>query len=151
MYRLAVDPDAFERLRADPSLVPDAVEESLRLDPPTLMQGRRTVAECTVAHTDIEVGERVILGLASANRDDDVFDDPDRFVVGRSNVAQHVAFGGGAHFCPGAPLARLEARVAVTTFLSRIVSMSLVSGFRWEKWQVHWANGPRSLPVVLQR
>lgn len=148
LHRLAEDPDAARRLRDDPSLVPTAVEESLRLDPPTLMQGRRTVAATMTAGGEpIAAGERVVLGLASANRDERVFEEPDRFRVDRPNADEHVSFGGGAHFCPGAPLARLEARVAVAVFLERVDELRLTPGFRWEKWPVHWANGPSSLPV----
>jgi hypothetical protein len=104
-----------------------------------------------VAGTTIEAGERVILGLASANRTEEVFDDADDFRADRANADRHVAFGGGAHFCPGAPLARLEGRVAISTFLRRIPEASLVPGYVREKWQINWANGPRSLPVRLGR
>ena len=102
-----------------------------------------------MAGTTIEAGERVILGLASANRTEEVFDAADEFRVERANADRHVAFGGGAHFCPGAPLARLEGRVAISTFLRRIPEASLVPGYVREKWQINWANGPRSLPVRL--
>jgi cytochrome P450 len=151
LYRLVADPDQYRAVRDDPELIPNTVEESLRLDSPTLWQGRRAVTECTVAGTTIEAGERVILGLASANRTEEVFDDADDFRVDRANADRHVAFGGGAHFCPGAPLARLEGRVAVSTFLRRIPEASLVPGYVREKWQINWANGPRSLPVRLGR
>jgi cytochrome P450 len=151
LYRLIADPDAYRTVREDSGLVPRAVEESLRLDSPVLWQGRRAVAGCTVAGTTIEAGERVILGLASANRTEEVFDDADQFKVDRPNAERHVAFGGGVHFCPGAPLARLEGRVALTTFLRRVPEVSLVPGYVREKWQINWANGPRSLPVRLGR
>jgi cytochrome P450 len=151
LYRLVADPDAYRTVREDPGLIPRAVEESLRLDSPTLWQGRRAVTECTVAGTTIAAGERVILGLASANRTEEVFDGADEFRADRANADRHVAFGGGAHFCPGAPLARLEGRVAVSTFLRRIPEASLVPGYVREKWQINWANGPRSLPVRLGR
>ncbi len=113
---LSEHPDELARLRDDPSLVPLAVEEVLRFDGPANVNAR-------VAHEPIDVGGVVIPEgnlvfnmLGAANRDPSVFEDPDRFDVGRS-PNPHVTFGGGPHFCVGAPLARLEARVALEKWL----------------------------------
>jgi cytochrome P450 len=142
-------PDLYQRVQADPSVVALAVEESLRLDSPTMMQGRRLVTDCQVGEAELQAGDRVVLGLASANRDEKVFERSEEFDIERPNLDDHVAFGGGAHFCPGAPLARLEGRVAVTTFLARVASASLRPGFQCRKWPIHWANGPQELPITV--
>ena len=94
-------------------------------------------------------GEKIVFGVASANRDERVHDAPDEFRLDRPNFRDHVAFGGGPHICPGASLARLEARVALDTFLDRVGSATPDTGWSPRKTPVFWANGPVDLPVAL--
>lgn len=110
---LARDPALHARLRADPALLPGAVEEFLRLYSPYRGFARTAVHDSDIGGREIPAGAAVALTYASANRDPAVFDDPDRFVIDRPNIHDHLAFGRGPHFCAGAHLARLELRVAL--------------------------------------
>ena len=92
---------------------------------------------------------KVAFGLASANRDERVYDAPDEFRLDRPSMRDHLAFGGGPHVCPGASLARLEGRIALEVFLDRVACARLADGFVREAVPVFWANGPRTLPVEL--
>jgi hypothetical protein len=124
-------PDELAKLRADPALLPPAVEECLRFDGPILLTVR-------IAHADIPVGGRVIpkdamifVMLGAANRDPAVFPEPDRFDVART-PNPHIAFGGGTHLCLGAHLAREEARVAIGEFARRVAAPELdEDGIEW--------------------
>jgi cytochrome P450 len=111
-------PDVLAQLRADPALVPTAVDELLRFDSPVQFTARTTLAPVEVAGTMIPAEQRVIVLLASANHDSDVFVDAGRLVPNRS-PNPHLSFGGGIHFCLGAPLARLEARIAFAKLVER--------------------------------
>ena len=146
---VAVDADLFARLRTDPALTPMAVEESLRHDSPIHILIRNCRRDTSVRGVDICPGAKVVFGVASANRDERFYDEPDRFQLGRPDPRQHVAFGGGPHVCPGASLARMEARIAVEVFVDRVESVSVVPGWQWQKVPVFWANGPSTLPVRL--
>lgn len=111
-------PAALEALRADPALVADAVEEMLRYDGPLLTATERWASETMeLGGVTIEKGDLVLAGLASANRDPRQFEAPDRFDV-RRRPNPHLSFGKGVHFCLGAPLARLEGRIAFETLLN---------------------------------
>ena len=85
---------------------------------------------------------KALLSLSSANRDDSVFEGPDEFRLGRSNGVSHLAFGGGPHVCPGAALARLEARVATDVLVERVHRIELDPNWRYRAVPVFWANGP---------
>ncbi|RJL27220.1 cytochrome P450 [Bailinhaonella thermotolerans] len=115
---LARHPAEQARLRADPALIPSAVEEFLRYDTPTQVTGRIVVEPLEIAGQPVRPGRVVLLLLASANRDPRRFPEPDRLDVGRA-PNPHVAFGGGAHYCLGAALARLEAAAAFAALLRR--------------------------------
>ena len=104
-----------------------AIEEALRVYSPTQFMVRRCVAPIEIDGQPLAAGDQVFIGLASANRDESLFPDPDRFDVDRANAAEHVAFGAGPHVCPGASLARLEAGIAVGAFLDRFERAELVS------------------------
>jgi cytochrome P450 len=150
-HTMAADPALFARLQAEPDLVPLAVEESLRHDSPVHMLMRNCVRDTVMGDVTIEAGEKVVFGLSSANRDEGHYDDPDSFRLDRPDPRGHVAFGGGPHVCPGASLARLEARVVLEELCARVGSITLEPGYEFQKVPVFWANGPAKLPVRLTR
>ena len=150
LWMLASDADLFGRLQADPELIPTAVEESLRHDPPVQFLMRTCTAETAVEGQQICPADKVAFGIASANRDETVFDDPHSFRLDRPDPRNHLGFGGGPHICPGATLARLEARVAVSVFLDRVAAARLAPDQGYEKVPVFWARGPRELRVGLE-
>lgn len=117
-FLLAAHPDQRALLAADPGLIPDAVEEVLRYEPPSPVQGRWTTTDVTLHGTVIPADAKVLLLTGSAGRDERAYPDPDRFDV-RRRASLHLSFGYGAHFCLGAALARLEARVALEELLKR--------------------------------
>jgi len=150
IYRLITTPGWYARVRRDRDLVVPAIEESLRLDPPVLMRAVTCVQDVTGCDAAvIPSGTRVIISIAAANRDPAVFVDADAFAPDRARPA-HLAFGGGAHFCPGAQLARLEAAVSLDVFLDRVAAPTIEGTWAPRKVPVFWANGPRSLPVALR-
>ncbi|HZP27352.1 MAG TPA: cytochrome P450 [Acidimicrobiia bacterium] len=150
LWTVARDRALFERLRADPELIPVAVEESLRHDPPVQFLMRTCTAETEVEGQRLCPHDKVAFGIASANRDETVFDDPHSFRLDRPDPRNHLGFGGGPHVCPGATLARLEARVALGVFLDRVERVRLAPGQGYEKVPVFWARGPRELHVELE-
>ena len=143
-------PGDLARLRTDPALLAVAVEESLRRDPPVLIQPKTCVHAIDKHGATVAEDTRVVLSLAAANRDATVYPEPDQFVLDRERPAPHNAFGGGAHFCPGAPLARLEGRVSLEVFLDLVADAQLPAGYHHEKVPVFWANGPEHLPVTIR-
>jgi cytochrome P450 len=149
LHRIARDPGLFAELAADRKLIEAAIEESLRLDPPVKMLMRTCSAETVVAGEQITDGEAVVFGIEQANRDAGKFDDPDDFRLDRPDMRRHLGFGGGPHVCPGAHLARMEARVAVNTLLDMASGVTIEHGFMYENVPVVWAKGPRSLPVRI--
>ena len=123
--RLLFDhPDQRERLAAEPSLWPQAVDEILRMDSPVQRTARRAVRDTTVAGAEVPAGALVVTLLAAANRDPAVFADPDVFDVGRPNAKDHLAFSSGPHFCLGAALARMEGEVALRALFDRFPGLA---------------------------
>jgi hypothetical protein len=118
------NPDQLAKPLADPARVPDWVEETLRYDTSTQMLVRVTSQPVTVQGVDIEPGRRVLLLLGSANRDEDVFPDPETYDLER-RTQDLVSFGSGRHFCMGAALARMEARVALTELAALVQSYDI--------------------------
>jgi cytochrome P450 len=112
------NPDQRAHLVADPGLVPNAVEELLRYEAPSPVQGRTTSRPVELYGETLPAGAKVLLLTGSAGRDDRAYQDPDRFDVQRK-FEQHVSLGFGVHFCLGAALARLEGRVALEETLAR--------------------------------
>ncbi|RRQ71155.1 cytochrome P450 [Streptomyces griseofuscus] len=118
-------PEELDRLRREPELMPMAVEELLRFEPPVHMRERIPLADFDVAGTTLPRGSSVFLALAAGNRDPRRFTDPDRFDPTRADN-EHLGFGSGIHLCYGAPLARLEAQSALTALLPRLGTAQLV-------------------------
>ncbi len=147
---LLTHPGEKARLRRDPSLLPAAVEELLRFtNPVNHANDRFTTEDVPVGDVVIPAGEWVLPAISSANRDPAQFPDPDRLDLGRDTSGQ-VAFGHGIHHCLGAPLARMEAEVALGALLARFPRISLAiprSELRWRP--VSLMNGLESLPVRL--
>lgn len=117
-------PDQLQKLRDDPPLIANAVEELLRFESPVVQSVRIPMDDIEIGGCPIRRGESVMSSLAAANRDPGRYPEPDRFDVARGNVTHH-SFGGGAHFCLGAPLARLEAQLAIPAFLQRFPRLRL--------------------------
>jgi cytochrome P450 len=119
LMRMAQNQDLFDALKTDRALIPHAVEETARRGPPVQWVTRAATRPYEVGGTVIPAGGRVMLLYASANRDPDKFPEPDRLDIHRDTTG-HLAFGHGLHFCLGAHLARMEARVALTELFKRI-------------------------------
>jgi cytochrome P450 len=148
MLTLLRHPGVLERLRHEPGLVTGLVEELLRYEPPVqLLPTRATLADIEVAGTSIPQGSPLALVLAAGNRDPSRFPNPDRFDPDRADN-QHLGFGGGIHYCFGAPLARLETQVALRELALRLVNPRLVADpppYRTNPV----LRGPRHLPVAI--
>ena len=138
-------PDQYERLRADPALLPSAIEEGLRWATPVHHFRRIATRDAEIGGTRIAEGQKVVIWHASANRDEDVFEDPFRFDIERS-PNDHVAFGGGgAHFCLGANLARLELRLILSEVLERMPDLEPAGPT--EILRSNFIHGITSMPV----
>jgi cytochrome P450 len=122
---LAERPDLQDRLRREPHLVPAFVEEACRIDPPFRGHYRHVVADTELGGVAIPAGATVVLAWPAANRDTAVFANPDEIDLDRPNPRQHVGFGWGIHLCVGAPLARVEAKVAFEQLLRRTRSFAI--------------------------
>lgn len=145
---LLCNPDQLAALRADPALLPNAVEEFLRYDgSANVSHWRRTLVPVRVGDVTVPADEFVFVGIASVNRDPEQFAEPDRLDVGRGTTG-HLAFGHGIHHCVGAPLARVEGEVAFERLLARFPYLSLAADpgeLTWQPSMLH--HGVRSLPV----
>lgn len=126
MQLLIENPDARQRLTDDPSLIPAAVEEMLRLVSPVLSFARTATQDTEVRGVPVKKGQKVLMIYGSANCDEEEFEDPEKFDIERR--PQHLAFGIGNHFCMGANLARMEMRVAIAEVLRRLPDMSYSAG-----------------------
>ncbi len=142
------DEGLLRAVRDDDAARRSIIEESLRLEPPTHMNVRLSTREVTISGVRIPAGARIILCWASGNRDVDQFADPDALDLERVNVKQHLAFGRGIHACVGAPLARLEAGLAVKIALDRLPGVQLV-GESPERGVRKWMRPLRSLNVAF--
>jgi cytochrome P450 len=129
-------------------LLPLAVEEVLRYRSPLQVVFRQTRRDVEVRGRTIPAGKLVLLMLGSANRDPRQFPDADRFDIGR-DPNPHVAFGHGVHFCIGAPLARLEGRIALEDLLARLQGFALAGG-TWEPRKAFHVHGPTRLPIRFE-
>ncbi|WP_433932683.1 cytochrome P450 [Sorangium cellulosum] len=142
-------PADLARLRESPDLLPSAIEEVLRYRSPVQMIFREARRDVEVHGQVIPAGKLVVPVIGSANRDPQQFRDPGRFDIGR-DPNPHVAFGQGIHFCLGAPLARLEARIALSDLLSRLRGLELASKEPWEPRKALNVLGPARLPICFE-
>ncbi len=143
---LATHPEQWDKLKADPSLIPNAFNEIVRLESPIRGFSRVTTVATRVDGYDLEAGARVIVLYASANRDERVFDRPAEFDVARPNAAEHVGFGYGTHGCAGQGLARLESQAVLQAMVTQVDRIELGEPVRGLNNLINaWA----SLPVTV--
>jgi uncharacterized protein YcsI (UPF0317 family) len=126
LRRLLTDLDAWKEIGRDSSLIPNAIEEVLRLDSSVIAWRRKTTQAVEIGSVPVPADANLLLLLGSANRDPAVFENPDRFDIYRTNAKDHLSFGHGAHYCLGAPLGRLEARVVIEVLSERLPGLRLV-------------------------
>lgn len=141
---LLAEPKQLDALRSDPSLVGSAVEEFLRYEAPVPVAARAPLEKVAIGGKEIDTGQPVVVFLAAANHDPSVFGDPERLDL-RRRPNPHLAFGAGAHFCLGAPLARLVCGEAILAVLDRFPSLSLSGALEWRPSLV--PRGLKALPV----
>ena len=125
LFTLLQHPEQLDRLRRDRSLIDGAVEEILRYEPPIIFLSRIVLEDMKLGGVELPAGEMIHVALSSANRDADEFDEPDRFDITRAR-GRHLSFGFGNHFCIGASIARMEARVAFETLLDRFSEIEVL-------------------------
>ncbi|WP_158019672.1 cytochrome P450 [Mycolicibacterium rhodesiae] len=143
---LARHPDQYELIRANPDLIPIAVEEQLRITTPIQNLYRYTRADYRIGEVTIPNGSRVLLSFGAANRDPAAFEDPDMYRADR-DPRKHIAFGYGAHMCLGAPLARMEAQAVLNELVARVSRISPDGPTRWSSHSS--LRGPTHLPIRL--
>jgi hypothetical protein len=132
LLTLLQHPAQLDRIFADPALIPSAVEELLRFAGPVQLTSRFALADVEMCGHEIRRGQALVLPLAAANRDPAQFADPNSFEVGREDN-NHLAFGGGPHYCLGAQLARMQAEIALSTMLRRFPRVALTSApLEWQ-------------------
>ena len=146
LWHLATHPDDLHRLLHEPELMPTAVEELLRAYSPVTM-GRMVTTDFEYEGCPMKEGDRILMSFPAANRDPAVFPDPDKVIIDREHN-RHVAFGSGIHRCAGSNLARMELRVSIEEFISRIPTFHLdpAGEVTWAGGQV---RGPRTAPVLF--
>jgi len=145
MLRLIQHPEQRAAMAADPSLIPNAIEEILRYDPAVHHFRRTATEDVELRGVQIKAGDKVVLWYPSANRDDEVFTDPDVFDIRRTNARDQLSFGIGQHFCLGASLARLQLSVIFEEVLRRLPDISLAGEPR--RLRSNFINGVKEMPV----
>ncbi len=154
MYRVLMTPGLFARLRNDRTLIPPLIEESARLDAPLQVLTRACRNDTEIAKTPIHDAEVVVLSIASGNRDEAVWGDdadqfrPDRFA--EPPAKDHLGFGLGIHYCPGAHLARLSTRIALEALLDATADMHIADGYGYDKVYFYILRRPKQLPVEFE-
>ena len=143
------NPGTAQRLISEPELLPHAIEEVLRYRSPVQSMYRISAVDTTLRGRGVPAGSPIVAWIGSANRDGEQFPNPDMFDVGRS-PNRHLAFGQGIHFCLGAPLARLEAKIALQAVLSRLPQLAVEPGATLERMESTIVYGVKQLPVTWQ-
>jgi cytochrome P450 len=151
MRILCEQPALVETLRRDPGAIPNFVEECLRLEGPIKGSFRLALCDTTLGGVPIPAGSIVMALVGAANRDPRVFENPDRFDPKRPNARRHVAFGHGEHFCPGASLARAEARISFERLLTRLGDFELVDPSALVYEPTFIIRGLERLPLRFRR
>ncbi len=128
MWLLLEHPDLLAEIRADHSLIPQFVEEALRIESPVQQLQRRAITDTEIGGVAVPAGARIAVFYAAANRDPAHWDAPDTFDIHREEAKRHIAFGAGVHYCIGAPLARMEGRIAFERLLTRLANIRYSPG-----------------------
>jgi len=152
LYRLMTTESLDGALRASPDMIPAFIEESLRFEPPVLFLFRTATTDVTLADVTVGEGERVAMGIASANRDEQVFEHANEFRINAEDP-EHLAFGAGAHLCLGNHMARMEGRVVIEEYLRRFTFGELrpAPDYALHLMPHFLEYGPESLDVVVAR
>jgi len=139
--------EMWDEICADPSLIPNAIEEVLRFNSSQISWRRLTTRDTTLGGYDIPAGTAIFMNFASANRQDDIWDDPNVFDIHRSNANRHISFGKGVHYCLGAKFAKFEAQVVTELLAERVPSLHLADGFQPAYFPNITFRGPTTLHV----
>lgn len=145
LLELIRNPDEMRKLRDDPSMLPNAVEEMIRWASPVKHFFRTAAKDAEVGGVPIKAGDGLVMAYPSANRDSAVFDDPFAFRIDRANVRQHLAFGYGPHLCLGQHLAKLEMRILFEELLARFEDFALAGDPEWTR--ASFVSGMKHLPI----
>ncbi|MFF0269906.1 cytochrome P450 [Kribbella sp. NPDC004536] len=129
IYQLCLHPDAMAEVLADPDLVDSVLTETLRFDPPTTAMYRTANVDVEIAGIRLPAGSHLHLSYSAGNRDPEVYSDPDRFDIHRTDTSSHLGFGHGIHYCIGSALALLEGRIALSAILERFAGLRLAAGY----------------------
>jgi cytochrome P450 len=140
-------PEQYDRLRADPGLVPNMVHEIIRWQTPILHMRRTALAEAEIAGRTIAEGDKVVLWYVSANRDEAKFEDPHRFDIGRANARNHTSFGFGIHRCMGNHVAEMQLRILWEEILRRFDRIEVVGAP--VRLRSNFVHGITRLPVRI--
>jgi cytochrome P450 len=150
IHRIATTPNLEDELRADPSLIPNFAEEVLRTSAPVQGLWRRATCDTEIGGVPIAKDSIIVLKFGAGNRDPNVFPEPEKFDIRRSNARRHFAFGVGPHFCVGNLLARGEMRITIERMLKRMRNLRLAHGEESVSWQTHFfAFGPSRLEIAF--
>ena len=144
---LAEHPDEWAKVKSDPGRIEKVVEETLRLSTPTQGMWRVVARDTELAGVPLKKGSRLIIAFCSANRDEEVFANPDSFDPSRDNVRDNLAFGKGIHFCLGANLSRLEGKVALEELSKRLDTLSLSASNTFDYYPSFMLRGLTRLDV----
>jgi cytochrome P450 len=139
--------DVWAEICANPTLIPNAIEEVLRFNSSQISWRRLTTRDTTVGGYDVPAGTAVFMNFASANRQEDIWDNPDEFDIHRDNANRHISFGKGVHFCLGARFAKVEAQIVTEVLAERVPSLHLVDGQEFEYFPNITFRGPTKLHV----
>jgi cytochrome P450 len=148
LYALLTHTDQLDAVRKDRSLIPQAIEEALRWEPPLLITSRIATRDTQIGDVSVPGGSPIVVMMGSANRDETKYEDPDRFDIFR-DPQQHMSFGNGPHLCLGMHLARLETRVALTGLLDRLPNLRLDPAGDDPHIHGQIFRSPTSLPVLF--
>ncbi len=140
--------DVWAEVCANPGLIPNSVEEVLRFNSSQISWRRLTTRETTVGGYEVPAGTSVFLNFASANRQSDVFDDPDQFDIHRANANRHISFGKGVHYCLGARFAKFETEIVTEILAERLPTLRLVDGQDYTYFPNITFRGPTELQVA---